>query len=66
MSPAQRARAEQLLQQFETQQPDSQPARIAKTHLREMLAHAELYGDGEARDVIGLCEARLIQRGVTA
>lgn len=58
MSPTQRARAEHLLWQFETQQPDSQPARIAKTHLREMLAHPELYSDGEASDVIGLCEAR--------
>ncbi len=66
MSPTQRARAEQLLWQFETREPDSQPARIAKTHLREMLAHPELYGDGEARDVLGLCEARLIQKGTTA
>ncbi len=66
MRPTQRARAEQLLWQFETQQPDSQPARIAKTHIREMLAHPELYSDGEACDVISLCEARLIQKGTTA
>lgn len=66
MSPTQRARAEHLLWQFETQQPDSQTARVAMVHLREMLAQPELYGDGEARDVLGLCEARRVHRERTA
>lgn len=62
MNAFQIARAEQLLQQFETRQPDSKHAQIAKVHLREMLAYPERYTDVEARDVLGQCEARLIDR----
>lgn len=59
MSPSQIARAQQILQQLETTQPDSMSARIAKTHLREMLSNPGGYSDTSARDVILLAESRL-------
>ena len=59
MSPSQIARAQQILQQLETTQPDNTAVRVAKTHLREMLSNPGGYSDTAARDVIMLAESRI-------
>lgn len=59
MNRYQQARAEQLMRECTTRQPDSPGARRARKHLIDMLIYPGSYSDTEVRDMLAMAETHL-------
>lgn len=64
MNKYQQARAEQLVRECTTRQPDSPGVRRARQHLRDLLTYPSLYSDTESRDMLALAETHLRKKGL--